>query len=311
MAIGKDFLLPEEIKLAERIVCQNHKAFAWTDSERGSFDPQYFSPIEIPHISHTAWVYRQGPIPRGILDQVNKVTEEKWRSGVYEPSSSSYNSRWFCVYKKDGKSLRLVHSLEPLNAVIIKNAATPPYTDVVAEDFAGRSVCTTRDLYVSVDQRQLHPNSRDMMTLNTPLGAFHLMVLPMGWTNSPAVLQGDITHILCVPRSRTEPSLSPTTSLSKVLSPAMNFPTVATKLFRPTLVPVASFGSTSKLSIESRSVWRLMALPSAERKPLSPSLRQKFLGISVPTKEGLLMLLECKPFKTGRSLQTSPKFVPF
>ena len=101
------------------------------------------------------------------------------------------------MFKKDGKSLCLVHSLEPLNAVTIKNAAMPPYTDVVAEDFAGRSIYTTLNLYVSFDQRQLHPNSRDMTMFNTPLGAFRLTVLLMGWTNSPAVLQGDITHILC------------------------------------------------------------------------------------------------------------------
>ena len=100
------------------------------------------------------------------------------------------------MFKKDGKSLRLVHSLEPLNAVTIKNAAMPPYTDVVAEDFAGRLIYTTLDLYVSFDQRQLHPRSRDMTTFNTPLGAFRLTVLPMGWTNSPAVLQGDVSHIL-------------------------------------------------------------------------------------------------------------------
>ena len=72
----------------------------------------------------------------------------------------------------------------------------PPYTDVVAEDFAGRLIYSTLDLYISFDQRQLHPNSRDMMTFNTPLGAFRLTVLPMGWTNSPAVLQGNIIHIL-------------------------------------------------------------------------------------------------------------------
>ena len=196
MDIGKDLLWPEEIKLAEWIVCEHNKAFAWTDEERGSFDPEYFAPIEIPHISHIPWVLRQGPIPRGILTEVIKIIENKWKSGVYEPSSSSYNSRWFCVFKKDGKSLRLVHSLEPLNAVTIRNAAVPPYTDVVAEDFAGRSIYTTLDLYVSFDQRQLHPNSRDMTTFNTPLGAFQLTVLPMGWTNSPAVLQGDVTHIL-------------------------------------------------------------------------------------------------------------------
>ena len=196
MSLSKDLLLPEEIKLAEWIVSTHNQAFAWTDSERGSFDPEYFDPIEVPHISHIPWVLRQGPIPRGILNEVTKIIEEKWRSGVYEPSSSSYNSRWFCVFKKDGKSLRLVHSLEPMNAVTIRNAAMPPYTDVVAEDFAGRSIYTTLDLYISFDQRQLHVNSRDMTTFNTPLGAFRLTVLPMGWTNSPAVLQGDITHIL-------------------------------------------------------------------------------------------------------------------
>ena len=177
-------------------LCAHDTAFAWTDEEQGAFDPEYFAPIEIPHISHVPWVLRQGPIPRGILNKVTEIIENKWRSGVYEPSSSSYNSRWFCVYKKDGKSLRLVHSLEPLNAVTIKNAAMPPYTDIVAEDFAGRSIYTTLDLYVSFDQRQLHPNSRDMTTFNTPLGAFRLTVLPMGWMNSPAVLQGDVTHIL-------------------------------------------------------------------------------------------------------------------
>ena len=196
MPIDRGFLFPEEIKLVEWIVGAHESAFAWTDEERGAFDPTYFAPIEIPHISHIPWVLRQGPIPRGILDQVTKIIENKWSSGVYEPSSSSYNSRWFCVFKKDGKSLRLVHSLEPLNAVTIKNAAMPPYTDVVAEDFAGRSIYTTLDLYVSFDQRQLHPNSRDMTTFNTPLGAFRLTVLPMGWTNSPAVLQGDVTHVL-------------------------------------------------------------------------------------------------------------------
>ena len=196
MALGKDLLWPEEVKLAEWIICQHNTAFAWTDDERGSFDPKYFAPIEIPHIEHVPWVLRQGPIPRGILNEVIKIIQDKWRSGVYEPSSSSYNSRWFCVFKKDGKSLRLVHSLEPLNAVTVRNAAMPPYTDVVAEDFAGKSIYSTLDLYVSFDQRQLHPNSRDLTTFNTPLGAFRLTVLPMGWTNSPAVLQGDITHIL-------------------------------------------------------------------------------------------------------------------
>lgn len=152
MTIGDGFLLPEEVKLAEWIVCQHESAFTHNDDERGAFDPEYFDPIEILIISHVPWVHRQGPIPQGFLNEIMRIIKDKWQSGVYEPSSSSYNSWWFCVYKKDGKSLRLVHSLEPLNAVTVKNAAAPPFTDVVAEDFAGWFIYSTLNLYVAFDQ---------------------------------------------------------------------------------------------------------------------------------------------------------------
>jgi len=218
MALGKGLLLPEEVKLAEWIVCEHDTAFAWTDDERGAFNPAYFNPIEIPHVAHTPWAFRQGPIPRGILNDVTKIIEDKWRSGVYEPSSSSYNSRWFCVFKKDGKSLRLVHSLEPLNAVTVKNAALPPYTDVVAEDFAGRSIYTTLDLYVSFDQRQLHPSSRDMTTFNTPSAHFDLRFSPWDGRILPQFFRATLRMSSAL-RSRTGLSPSRTTFPSKAANP--------------------------------------------------------------------------------------------
>jgi hypothetical protein len=57
------------------------------------------------------------PIPSGIYEEVCRIIRNKLNAGVYEPSNSSYFSRWFCVAKKDGKSLRIIHSLEPLNKV--------------------------------------------------------------------------------------------------------------------------------------------------------------------------------------------------
>ena len=58
-------------------------------------------------------------------------------AGVYEPSNSSYQSKWFCVLKKDRKSLRIVHSLELLNEVTIAHSGLLPATEELAEGFAG------------------------------------------------------------------------------------------------------------------------------------------------------------------------------
>ena len=80
------------------------------------------------------------------------MIKTKINMGVYEPSNSSYQSRWFCVVKKDGKSLRLVHSLEPLNKVMIAHLGLPPATEVLAEQFAGRVCGGMFDLYVGYDE---------------------------------------------------------------------------------------------------------------------------------------------------------------
>ena len=77
---------------------------------------------------------------------------DKMESGVYEVSNSLYRSRWFYVLKKDGKSLRIVHSLKPLNGVAIKDSAVPPMTDTIADGFACRTAYSVFDLYVSFDQ---------------------------------------------------------------------------------------------------------------------------------------------------------------
>ena len=110
--------------------------------------------------------------------------------GVFEPSNSSYRSRWFCVVKKDGKSL------EPLNKVTIQHSGVPPFTDQLAEHFAGRACGSMMDLYVGYDERALAPASCDYTTFQTPYGAMRLTTLPMGWTNSVPIFHEDVTNIL-------------------------------------------------------------------------------------------------------------------
>jgi hypothetical protein len=163
-----EFLWPEERRLLHHFMCLQNEAFAWQDSERGRFRTDFFPPVDIPVMPHTPWVQRNIPIPPGIYDDVCKVIRTKIAAGVYEPSNSSYRSRWFCVVKKDGTSLRLVHALEPLNAVTIQHSGVTPFTDQIAEHFASRACGAMLDLYVGYDERLLAPSSRDYTTFQTP-----------------------------------------------------------------------------------------------------------------------------------------------
>lgn len=112
---SEDFLWPEERKLMHHFMSLQEGAFAWDDNERGTWRHDFFPPVEIPTVEHKVWVERSIPIPRGQLSEFCKVIKKKIDAGVYEPSNSSYRSKFFGVLKKDGKSIRLVHALEPLN----------------------------------------------------------------------------------------------------------------------------------------------------------------------------------------------------
>lgn len=197
MPVNHDrFLWPEEEKLVHYIIKIHETAFAWTETEKGKFSDEYFDPVVIPTIEHIPWVLRNIPIPPGIFNKVVEVIKNKIASGIYEPSNSSYRSRWFCVVKKDGKSLRIVHDLQPLNAVAIKDSALPPMIEQYAESFGGRGCYAMFDLFVGFDQRSLATESRDLTTFQTPLGTFRLTSIPMGYTNSMQIQHGDTTFIL-------------------------------------------------------------------------------------------------------------------
>ena len=196
MNINPDkFLWPEEEKLFNHILKIHQDAFVFEDSQRGTFREDYFSPYIIPVVPHEPWAYHNIPIPPGIREKVIILLKEKIEAGVYEPSQSSYRSRWFCVMKKSGK-LRLVHDLQPLNGVTIKEAGLPPNLDSFVEPFAGHQCYTVLDLYWGFDARKVHPSSRDLTAFYTPLGLLRITSLPTGFTNSPAEFQACMQFIL-------------------------------------------------------------------------------------------------------------------
>ena len=165
-----DFLLPEERTLLHHFMCIQNLGFAWNDSERGHFCEDFFPLIKIPMIPHKPWTQKNIPIPPGIYEEVCKLIKKKIDAGVYEPSNSSYRSRWFCVVKKDGKTLCIIHSLEPLNQVTIKHTEVTPFTDQIGKHFAGHACGGMLNLYIGYNERALAESSRDLTTFQSPFG---------------------------------------------------------------------------------------------------------------------------------------------
>src|SRR5271168_574510 len=160
------FLWDEERKLMHHFMMLQNMGFAWEDRERGTFREDFFPSVDIPVVPHRPWVLKNIPIPPGIYPEVCRIIKSKMDAGVYEPSNSSYRSRWFCVLKKDGKSLRIVHSLEPLNEVTIAHSA-------------GRACGGILDVYVGYDERTLAESSRDFTTFQTPFGQRVYKTIPI------------------------------------------------------------------------------------------------------------------------------------
>jgi hypothetical protein len=218
-----NFLWPAERNLMHNFMLAHDSGFAWSEQERGSFRTDFFPPVDFPVVPHTPWVERNFPIPPGIYEDVCAIVQKKLAAGIYEPSNSSYRSRWFCVLKKDGKSLHPVHSLEPLNCITIQHSGVPPIPEHLAEQFGRRACSGMLDLYVGYDERLIAETSQDYTTFQTPFGVLRLVTLPMGWTNSVPIFHDDVTFILqaeiphvTIPYIDEVPVKGPTTMYRKV-----------------------------------------------------------------------------------------------
>jgi len=188
-------ILEEEKRLLKHVLMLNSRSIAFEEKERGTFRQDYFTNYQIPVIAHVPWMDKNIPLPPGHRDEIIRMLKEKMDGGVYEKAQSSYRSRWFCVQKKTG-DLRIVHDLQKLNGVTIRETGVPPILDEFVEAYAGRSIYTVLDMYWGFYARTLDPKSRDMTAFQTPLGVLRITSLPMGFTNSPAEFQACMVFLL-------------------------------------------------------------------------------------------------------------------
>ena len=125
-----------------------------------------------------------------------EIIKNKIQLEIYKPSNSSYRSHWFYVLKKDGKALHIVHNLQPLNAVTIKDSGIPPMIEQYAKLFDGWGCYGMFDLFVGFDQQALVSQSRDLTTFQTPLGTYRLTSILMGNTNLMQIFYRDTMFLL-------------------------------------------------------------------------------------------------------------------
>jgi len=188
-------LWPQERKLLQLVIKLNERSIAFDETERGTFRSDYFSDYVIPTIKHIPWIEGRFHIPEGQQEELIKALKDKIRAGVYERAYTVYRSRWFAVGKKNG-GLRIVHDLQSLNKVTIRDSALPPIIEEFVEAYAGRSVYTVLDMYWGFHARTLDINSRDYTAFQTPLGVYRLTSLPMGYANAPAEFQACMQFLL-------------------------------------------------------------------------------------------------------------------
>ncbi len=144
------FLMKAEAELLIHILFQYERAIAFTDLECGTFSQKYYPDYVIRTIPHQLWQQKPIRLLQSRCEEVIRIMKEQMSSGKYEPSSASYHLTFFAVEKKGG-DLRVIHNLQPLNAVTMQDATLPPHVDNMIESFSSQAIYGLFDLKSSYD----------------------------------------------------------------------------------------------------------------------------------------------------------------
>ncbi|CAD6955406.1 hypothetical protein CF335_g7724 [Tilletia laevis] len=174
----------EERKILIAVIRQNELALAFDETEKGVIDADIVSPVKIPVVEHMPWHHRNIPIPAAIKEDVLRLLQDKIDSGLYEPSSAGYTSKWFAVAKKQKGQYRIVYDLQPLNGVSARNPGRLPQIDAFVGELSGKACIGALDHFSGFDQVWLAVDSRDFTTFETAIGRLRHTRLPQGGTNS-------------------------------------------------------------------------------------------------------------------------------
>jgi hypothetical protein len=128
-------------------------------------------------VPHVPWELPPIHPLKAIMATLTKMINDQLAAGKYKQSWSSYHSQMFTVAKPKG-DIHIVHDLQPLNAVSVKDSGLLPNINEFADSFVGHSVYIVTDLYAGYDGCHLAEESQELTTSDSPLGPVMLTTLP-------------------------------------------------------------------------------------------------------------------------------------
>jgi len=137
------------------------------------------------------------PSPRKYKEAWQILIQQHLDAGRIRPSSSPCASPAFIVPKTNPNVLpRWVNDYRQLNKNTITDSHPLPRIDDILNDCAKGTIWGTIDMTNSFFQTRMHPDHVHLTAVNTPLGLYEWLVMPMGLKNAPANHQRRVTAAL-------------------------------------------------------------------------------------------------------------------